>query len=102
MGQILDVEPVAIPFEDSGTTDKTGITWVRKGNTVTVSIKGYAPSATGSVSITGLPVPKGGTYIFNPYWSNQTMGGFVSYNNGWTAYTLNTGTYFGSFSYVTD
>ena len=92
--------------KDSGTTNITGITWVRSGDIVQVTVNGADIST--QTEITGLPIPKNKVYVYAAMLNNQLSGvaGYVEYHTTLqkflTARTASSGTMFGTFTYITE
>lgn len=88
-------------IEDSGTTNITGLTWVRSGNIVTVSA--YDVDTTANVSITGLPKPKS-SYIIGILLNSSDIVGAIQCISSWSILKIGSGNAhsYGTFTYITE
>ena len=83
-----------------GTTNISGLTWVKYNNTITVSA--YDVSVTSNVSITGLPTPRNNAYIIGMLINGSNILGAVQFSSAWDLLKIGSGgahTY-GSFTYT--
>ena len=87
-------------IEDSGTTNITGLTWVKHNNTITVSA--YDVSVTSNVTITGLPTPSNNAYILGILVNGSDILGAVQFASAWDLLKIGSGGAhaYGSFTYT--